>query len=279
MIQAFRAMAFALANSDFFSSIIIILLAVMSVYSWILMFEKWAHISTAFSMNRRFFSKFRESSGVLHMANNLEAYRGAPLMEIYRSAVCEMMEVLDLSDRRIKECCQTRRIPRGFREYELQRVRAMMERAVADKIIDLEAKMNSISTIISLAPFMGLLGTVIGITVTLCSAAMNGGRMDFSVVGPGICGALLTTILGLLVAIPALVGSNIIIGKLRETTVGMETFIEEFMTALNLQSVETEKRQEAAQQLSGGQKTDTVPESNVANGAPMQSEYLFEDGV
>lgn len=243
MNQALKALGYAFSNTDIFSFIIIIALFVASVYSISLMFEKWVQISTAYCMNRQFMKGFRDSSNVLHLANQLKKFEEAPMMEVYRRGLCEIMEVLDLSDRRIKECCQDQRLPRSLEEYEIQRVRAMMEREVSDKIIALEAKINNISTIVSLAPFLGLLGTVVGITVTLCSAAMNGGRMDFGIIGPGICGALLTTVFGLLVAIPALVGSNTIIGRLREVTAEMENFVDDFLTLLNLQSNEIKHKQ------------------------------------
>ena len=82
---------------------------------------------------------------------------------------------------------------------------------------------------VTAAPFLGLLGTVWGVMVAFGSILGSGSAM-LSEVAPGISGALLTTVIGLLVALPSSVGYNIIAGQIRTLRVRMDNFLQEFMS-------------------------------------------------
>jgi biopolymer transport protein ExbB/TolQ len=63
------------------------------------------------------------------------------------------------------------------------------------------------------------------------------GKADFTALAPGVAGALLTTVAGLIVAIPSLVGYNALNGTIRNMTVAMDNFTEEFMVQLKLEQL------------------------------------------
>jgi biopolymer transport protein ExbB len=82
---------------------------------------------------------------------------------------------------------------------------------------------------ISGAPFLGLLGTVLGVAVTFASIAAAG-EVAVETIAPGVAAALATTIVGLCVAIPALFGYNYLVGPIKRMTTQLRVFTDEFVT-------------------------------------------------
>ena len=81
---------------------------------------------------------------------------------------------------------------------------------------------------------MGLFGTVWGIMMSFVSMAIIG-KADIPTMAPGISSALLTTVLGLTVAVPSLIGYNVLSNYIRQITSCMDNFIEDFMAKLKLE--------------------------------------------
>lgn len=108
----------------------------------------------------------------------------------------------------------------------------VVDRAVRMQIVELERFVPTLGTIASAAPFIGLLGTVIGIIRAFRSIAMSGGGGGPQVVAGGIAEALVATALGLLVAIPALVAYNYYSTRIRRMTESMEICSDELVELL-----------------------------------------------
>jgi biopolymer transport protein TolQ len=104
--------------------------------------------------------------------------------------------------------------------------------AVEDKyFLDLEHLLIILATTISAAPFLGLLGTVWGILEAF-QAMGSQGATGVTAVGSGISEALIATAFGLVVAIPALLGYNIIGARIRELAGEADTFVADFLALL-----------------------------------------------
>src|SRR5262249_7837446 len=84
---------------------------------------------------------------------------------------------------------------------------------------------------ISGGPFLGLLGTVVGVMITFAAIAATG-DVNINAIAPGIAAALVATVAGLAVAIPALFGYNYLILRIKDVTTEMHVFIDEFVTRL-----------------------------------------------
>jgi biopolymer transport protein ExbB len=82
---------------------------------------------------------------------------------------------------------------------------------------------------ISGGPFLGLLGTVVGVMITFAAIAAAG-DVNVNAIAPGISAALLATVAGLGVAIPALFGYNYILTRNKEIQANMQVFVDEFVT-------------------------------------------------
>ena len=93
----------------------------------------------------------------------------------------------------------------------------------------LNANMVLLTIAISGGPFLGLLGTVIGVMITFAAIAAAG-DVNVNAIAPGIAAALLATVAGLAVAIPALFGYNYLASRIKNITTEMQIFVDEFVT-------------------------------------------------
>ena len=93
----------------------------------------------------------------------------------------------------------------------------------------LNANMVLLTIAISGGPFLGLLGTVIGVMITFAAIAAAG-DVNVNAIAPGIAAALLATVAGLGVAIPALFGYNYLASRIKNITTDMQIFVDEFVT-------------------------------------------------
>jgi biopolymer transport protein ExbB/TolQ len=105
-------------------------------------------------------------------------------------------------------------------------VTSAMERAVGETALKLESQMIVLATAVSGAPFLGLLGTVWGVMETFADVAAAGSA-NLAAMAPGVSAALITTVTGLLVAIPAMFGYNYLVTTLRGIIVGLDNFAAE----------------------------------------------------
>jgi len=106
-----------------------------------------------------------------------------------------------------------------------------MEMAVGESSLRLESQMILLATAVSGAPFLGLLGTVWGVMDTFGDVAAAGSA-NLAAMAPGVSAALITTVTGLLVAIPAMFGYNFLVTSIRAMTVDMDNFAAELSSEL-----------------------------------------------
>jgi len=93
----------------------------------------------------------------------------------------------------------------------------------------LNSGMVLLTIAISGGPFLGLLGTVVGVMITFAAIAAAG-DVNVNAIAPGIAAALLATVAGLAVAIPALFGYNYLASRIKNITIAMQIFVDEFVT-------------------------------------------------
>ncbi|AZN73144.1 protein TolQ [Georhizobium profundi] len=127
-----------------------------------------------------------------------------------------------------------------------QRIEKAMDVTLARESEELESRLGSLATIGSAAPFIGLFGTVVGI-MTSFQAIAGSQSTNLAVVAPGIAEALLATAIGLLAAIPAVIGYNKLSGDANKITGRMEAFADEFSAILSRQIDEKLQPRQAAE--------------------------------
>lgn len=199
-----------IANSSGFGLFILLALVFMSMVSWSIIFNKWKQYKQVEAQSQQFLSYFKRSKKITESVGQAKTYSYAPTANIYIAGINELAELseqknqggeLQQSQHRLEE-----------REYEI--VEMAMERVLTEELGKLERQVVFLATTGNSAPFMGLLGTVVGIMDSFWSIGERGSA-SLAVVAPGIAEALLATIVGLGAAIPAVIGFNWANNKLK----------------------------------------------------------------
>ena len=146
----------------------------------------------------------------------------APLYRIYHIGVVEIQHRLSADKTTEAKVLSARSI---------QAIRASIDAGLLREIQKLNSQMVLLTIAISGGPFLGLLGTVVGVMITFAAVA-QAGDVNVNAIAPGIAAALLATVAGLAVAIPALFGYNYLVTRIKATSSDMHVFIDEFVTKL-----------------------------------------------
>jgi len=168
--------------------------------------------------------KFRSLPNVLDHPEDFFKGSGSPLLQLYARAV-EAYRKLGGSS--------------ALGEQELARQRmGQVENALRRKVSALtdryEEKMIFLASIVSGAPFLGLLGTTWGVMDSFGAIAYSTGGASLQDLGPGVSGALLTTVAGLLVAIPSVFLYNYLLRKTRQEITKLENYASEVADRIEL---------------------------------------------
>lgn len=221
---------YAFVHSDLLGQIICVGLFLFSIAVWVVMLEKIISLNTAMKLSRNFVRMFREKRNPLSLREKVmnDPMLG-PSAYVYRAA-CERIQSFRLDN------------PGGGRramnDDELDIIQTAMNQAVEDQVLVLERRMIFLATAVSASPFLGLFGTVWGITLAFTDLASSG-RADIQTLAPGISGALLTTVIGLVVAIPSLVGYNVIAAHVKRFTVHLDNFAEEVHSRFKIEQLDS----------------------------------------
>ncbi len=233
-LQSFaNSTLYAYNTSDLISKGIVLLLVLLSVYAWTIMGEKAVSLGRVRTACRKFMDSFVSADSLLELSLRERDFDG-PLAEAYFAALDEIMNILVVDGSQVDLYCRRHLLPRGLSDHEIQKVQAVIERVLTRQNLLIEERLGTLGTIVTLAPFLGLLGTVWGVMLAFVGMAQQG-RPDLAILAPGICGALLTTVVGLVVAIPSVVGLNAILNAVKRTNVEMDNFVDDFVAKLRLQ--------------------------------------------
>lgn len=217
---------YAWSTSNAAGRVIIVLLVLGSVFSWSVMVTKFIFIRQARKENALFLRRFRESRHPLELFEQQKRFGPSPLSAVYTSGARELSFHL-LGSSVVDETFRSRltSAPR-VDATAMTSVRSALERAVGEESLKLESNLILLATAVSGAPFLGLLGTVWGVMDAFSDVAIAG-KANLAALAPGVSGALITTVAGLLVAIPAMFGYNFLITTLKGMMVEMENFAAE----------------------------------------------------
>jgi len=108
-------------------------------------------------------------------------------------------------------------------------IRATMDATMVRMTQRLQSQMVLLTIAIAGGPFLGLLGTVVGVMITFAAIAASG-DVNVNAIAPGIAAALAATVAGLAVAIPALFGYNWLNTRIKGISADMRVFVDEFIT-------------------------------------------------
>ena len=201
---------------------IISLLAVMALASWWVMYLKISYAGLVERTNHAFLRFFHENGGdpsALEAKIEPGRYAASSLYRIYHAGAEEM----------------ARRAKRGkgsMSEQGVAVIRSLMNTRLVRENQRLSSALVILTIAISGGPFLGLLGTVVGVMITFADIAAAG-DVNINAIAPGISAALLATIAGLAVAIPALFAYNYILLRNKNISANMLVFVDEFVTRIS----------------------------------------------
>lgn len=210
---------------------VLLVLFVGSIFSWSVMITKIRVLQFAKRQNDRFMTLFYRDREPLKIFETGLEFEGSPLYEIYRHG-CEELCFQVLGSAEVDETFQSRlKYADRITPAQMRSVQASMERAVGESSLRLESRMIILSTAVSGAPFVGLLGTVWGVMDAFGGIASSGSA-NLAAMAPGVSGALITTVTGLLVAIPAMFGYNFLVTSVRAMIVSCDNFAAELSSQI-----------------------------------------------
>lgn len=210
------------------AKVIIFCLVIFSVMAWFVMISKAIQMRQAKRLNQFFTTEFRSQKTVLDVFDRRVQAEGCPLFMVYQAGSIEL-------DARLKN-------PDGSRKPRvsikgIEHVKRTMENAVAQESLKLESGLILLAIAVSGAPFLGLLGTVWGVMSTFGHIAQQGSA-TMAAMAPGVSAALITTVAGLLVAIPSMFGYNWLVHNLRVLTVELDNFAQEIVSKIETEYLE-----------------------------------------
>ena len=210
-----------LSKTGSFALVILLLLLAFSLLSWTIIFRKWLTLRQVRQKNREFADFFRKSARLSEIHEASQEYQGAPLAGIFTAAYHELNAQLQAMNSHNPESpVLTERNTAG--------IQRALHRASASELSVLERNMSWLATTGSVTPFIGLLGTVIGIINAFEGLGFEK-TASIQAVAPGISEALIATAAGLFAAIPAVIAYNHFISGIKNIASDMDDFTSEFL--------------------------------------------------
>ena len=192
---------------------VLAVLLVFSVTSWGIMAERYRRFRRAEETSRRFLERFERGGGLAAIQDDTRDVAGSPIADIFRAGFRE----ISLNP------------PAGgtVDALGLDAVHRVLRKSASVQLGDLERSLGFLATTASATPFIGLFGTVWGIMNAFRGIGVSGSA-SLAAYAPGIAEALVATAAGLVAAIPAVIGYNHFLGRLRSMDLSVEEFVADF---------------------------------------------------
>jgi biopolymer transport protein ExbB len=200
------------------AKIVIGILGVMFVISAWVMGKKAILVTKTDADNKKFLVRFQKTDTkdllTLDRGSN---YANSTLFKLYQAGLREIKKR------------QHEGQPLSLSGASMDAIKAAIDADLVRETQKQNAGMVLLTIAISGGPFLGLLGTVVGVMITFAAIAAAG-DVNVNAIAPGIAAALLATVAGLAVAIPALFGYNYLASRIKNITIAMQIFVDEFVT-------------------------------------------------
>jgi len=219
---------------------VIIILMLMMLLSWYVMITKVKYMNEMGKGNALFLREWKQVATDLTILDDTDSekskslggridskgwktMRNSSVYRIYHTGVEEIQHRL-AADRSLAQ-------RKGLSGRSIQAIRASLDGTLVRETQKINKLIVLLTICISGGPFLGLLGTVVGVMITFAAVAAAG-DVNVNAIAPGIAAALLATVAGLAVAIPALFGYNYILSLVKDAKDDMHIFIDEFVTKM-----------------------------------------------
>ncbi len=215
-ILASNAAVYAIQNATIEGKITVVVLLVLSLFSWTIILTKFRQLNIARKAAKKFLTAYSATRDPLDIRRKGEEYEGAPTYQLYISGADEL-------DFQLKTNPVTVKGERRISTASFDAVKVVLEESASSAAMELEKGMIVLSTAVAGGPFIGLLGTVWGVMSTFAGIAEKN-QASLTAMAPGVAAALVATVTGLLVAIPAMFAYNFMVTTIRHITQELDGF-------------------------------------------------------
>ncbi len=204
---------------------VIALLAVFSIFAWAVMLGKYSDLKKMRQMNLLFERKLGQETHILELPENLRNRRDIPYADLLADALEGYWRAAAIGKEKGDDQVRSR----------LEHAENAIQRALARQSLRYESSMIILASLVSGAPFMGLFGTVWGIMEAFSAVSVMQSA-SIQTLAPGVSAALLTTIAGLVVAIPSVFGYNILLGHVKVMITELENYASNLAARIELEA-------------------------------------------
>src|SRR5580692_5594058 len=233
------AAGYAIANATPEGKVTFFVLLILSLFSWTIILSKFRQLLIARGASKKFFAAYNATRDPLDIQRKGDdkAFDGAPAYQLYIRGADELAYQLKNNPVVVNSAAtftptdgphtntdflaKSTRVKISMPSFEA--VKVILEEAASSEAISLEKGMIVLSTAVAGGPFIGLLGTVWGVMSTFAGIAVAQ-QASLTAMAPGVAAALVATVTGLLVAIPAMFGYNFMVTTIRHITMELDGF-------------------------------------------------------
>lgn len=207
------------------TKIVLLVLASFSLLSWWLIFWKWRQFRQVRAQGERFLDTIEKAQTLEDAYKAVLSLPESPYRRVFRQGVNFFSE--------LRPGALRQGAPRqdGLSLTQLEALRLVLEKEESEERDEMAVGLTWLAIIGSISPLLGLLGTVIGIMNAFLGITSTGST-NIGAVAPGVAEALITTVVGLAVAIPAVIGYNHYVSRLNLVQGEMQGFSSEFIGTL-----------------------------------------------
>ncbi|MDI1315359.1 DUF2341 domain-containing protein [Prosthecobacter sp.] len=227
--------------------IVIFLCALLAVVGWFIAAGKILYLNKIEKASKEFMNRWEKISSDLTAIDHEDAdsvkniggsvsskmqklMRESPLYQLYHLGSDEIRHRMK-TVRQVTLDAREKKVTIGLSGRSIQAIKAALHGGMVREVQKLNGRLVFLTIGIAGGPYLGLLGTVIGVMITFAVIAKTG-EVEVNSIAPGIAGALLATVAGLAVAIPALFIYSYLSSRIKDVVSNMETFIDEFIAKM-----------------------------------------------
>ncbi len=225
LVLAFTNPVQVFMRCDPVGQVITVGLLIASLFAWTVMIGKHFELKRLRMLNHSFEQRLREERSLLQLPESFRGKRVIPYGDLFADAIEAYWRAEALAKERGESAVRTR----------LEHAENAIQRALARQTLRYESSMVFLASIVSGAPFLGLLGTVWGVMEAFSAVSMLQ-NVGISALAPGVTAALLTTIAGLIVAIPSVFGYNYLLSNTRVLVTEIENYASTLADRIELES-------------------------------------------
>lgn len=200
-------------------------LAVVSIFAWSVMIGKHFELKRLREMNHRFEAHLSDQRSVLDLPESFRNKRAIPYADLFSDAVEAYWRAAAIAKEKGESDLRA----------QMEHTENALQRALSRQTLRYESSMIFLASIVTGAPFCGMLGTVWGVMEAFSAVAVQESA-SIKTLAPGVSAALLTTIAGLLVAIPSVFGYNFLLGKSKQLITELENYASSLADRIELES-------------------------------------------